>query len=386
MSDISHQHFAPKGFNPPLGGESRSSVGINFRVPQTGLLTCVAQIQNLFAKFQFAALDNFGFSSADLDLVHTIFVTIIRSGEVVRFERVVFADGLVARGDESELHDRPDSGFGAIYDQLQTQGRVLERRADSDSGRRGCRDTHEGRRHGCLYQRCSSVASEEDLDQFLAWTDPRLNPLGADYFNTLGICAISVWRTFLSTAADPREIGSAARRLSLARIAASRAIMFRSCRCPSGVNAIKGERWFNGFGTDFIRPSRTSALINGGRRCRDCDRCRARWTTVCGPAARADRIVRRGPDSRPRRNLLRVFGTRLFTRISAPRTPRSRRRPCASRRPGESPARPAGGGVGVGDDEECDERREFGVDVVREADDPRVSHGNLEEPRAASVQ
>jgi hypothetical protein len=28
-----------------------------------------------------------------------------------------------------------------------------------------------------------------------------LNPLGADYFNTLGICAISVWRTFLSTAA-----------------------------------------------------------------------------------------------------------------------------------------------------------------------------------------
>jgi hypothetical protein len=107
MTEASHQHFSPRHlpiisipFNPSRNGDNRSSVGINFRVPQTGFLTFVALIQNLFAKFEFTALDNFGFSSADLDVVHSIFVAIIRSGQVIRFETIVFANGLVAHGDD----------------------------------------------------------------------------------------------------------------------------------------------------------------------------------------------------------------------------------------------------------------------------------------------
>jgi hypothetical protein len=105
MTDILHQHFSPGGFghisvNPLRNGESRSSVGINFRVPQTGFLTFFALIQNLIAKFQFAALDNLGFSSAHLEVVHTIFVTVIRPGQIKRFETIVFANGLVANGED----------------------------------------------------------------------------------------------------------------------------------------------------------------------------------------------------------------------------------------------------------------------------------------------
>lgn len=97
----------PFVFNPRRKGEFRSSVGINFRVPQTGFLTGVAVIQNLFNKFVFTAEDRFGFSSADLDAVHTIFVTIIRSGEIRRFETIVFANGLVARGDDLSFSTSP---------------------------------------------------------------------------------------------------------------------------------------------------------------------------------------------------------------------------------------------------------------------------------------
>ena len=87
-------------FNPARVGELRSSVGIKFRVPQTGMLTGSATMQNLFAKFVLSATDNLGFSSAFLHVDHTIFVTIIRPGEIQRFEQNVFSNGLVARGDD----------------------------------------------------------------------------------------------------------------------------------------------------------------------------------------------------------------------------------------------------------------------------------------------
>jgi hypothetical protein len=86
--------FSP--FKPHVISEDRSSVGINFRVPKTGFLNCTAIIQNLFNKFVYGLKDLFGFSSGEIDVKHTIFVTIVRSGEVTRFERTMFADGLVA--------------------------------------------------------------------------------------------------------------------------------------------------------------------------------------------------------------------------------------------------------------------------------------------------
>ncbi|HEV8552783.1 MAG TPA: hypothetical protein VGR65_05275 [Casimicrobiaceae bacterium] len=107
VTDIEHRHSHSGGFNPSRNGDFRSSVGINFRVPQTGFLTGSAVIQNLFNKFVFTAIDRFGFSSADLDAAHTIFVTIIRSGDITRFETIVFANGLVARGDDLSFSTSP---------------------------------------------------------------------------------------------------------------------------------------------------------------------------------------------------------------------------------------------------------------------------------------
>lgn len=95
------------GFNPNVVSDNRSAVGINFRVPKTGFLNCTAILQNLFNKFVLDLRDNFGFSSGNLDIVHSIFVTIVRSGEVTRFEHTMFADGLQSFGDEFTLSGSP---------------------------------------------------------------------------------------------------------------------------------------------------------------------------------------------------------------------------------------------------------------------------------------
>jgi hypothetical protein len=75
-------------------------VGINFRVPQTGFLSGSAVIQNLAATFVLAVTDNFGWSSATLDVDHTILVTIVRSGEAQQFEQNVYSNGLVSHGSD----------------------------------------------------------------------------------------------------------------------------------------------------------------------------------------------------------------------------------------------------------------------------------------------
>jgi hypothetical protein len=94
-------------FNPAREGDNRSSVGINFRVPQTGFLTLTARMQNLFAKFVMTVEDNFGPSHANLHVDHSIFVTIIRSGVITRSDRVVFANGLISHGSEFSLTFAP---------------------------------------------------------------------------------------------------------------------------------------------------------------------------------------------------------------------------------------------------------------------------------------
>ena len=83
-------------FKPVVVSENRSSVGINFRVPKTGFLNCTAVIQNLFNRFVYGLKNKFGFSSGEIDVQHTIFVTIVRFGEVTRREHTMFANGLVA--------------------------------------------------------------------------------------------------------------------------------------------------------------------------------------------------------------------------------------------------------------------------------------------------
>lgn len=107
-----HNEFSPDflpgvPFNPARFGEFRSSVGVNFRVPQTGFLTIAAEMQNQFNPFVFSVTDNFGFSSANLDAVHTVFINVIRSGESTPFERTLFTGGLVAHGEDLSFSNSP---------------------------------------------------------------------------------------------------------------------------------------------------------------------------------------------------------------------------------------------------------------------------------------
>jgi hypothetical protein len=97
----------PFDFNPARSGDNRSSVGINFRVPQTGFLAVNARMQNLFAKFVMTVEDHFGPSHAFLHVEHSIFVTIIRSGAIRRVEHLVFRNGLISHGSEFSLTFAP---------------------------------------------------------------------------------------------------------------------------------------------------------------------------------------------------------------------------------------------------------------------------------------
>jgi hypothetical protein len=107
-----HDEFSPDflpglPFIPALAVEFRSSVGVNFRVPQTGLLTIVAEMQNQFNQFVFSVTDNFGFSDANLDAVHSIFINLVRSGESTPFEQTLFKNGLVAHGEDLSFSSSP---------------------------------------------------------------------------------------------------------------------------------------------------------------------------------------------------------------------------------------------------------------------------------------
>ncbi len=94
-------------FQPGIGGDFRTAVGVNFRVPKTGFLTGSAVMRNLAAEFVMSATDNYGFSDATIDVVHSIFVTIVRSGEVQRFETNVYSDGLRSFGSDLNFSVSP---------------------------------------------------------------------------------------------------------------------------------------------------------------------------------------------------------------------------------------------------------------------------------------
>lgn len=57
--------------------------------------------------FVVSVTDNLGFSSANLDAVHTIFINVIRSGESTPFERTLFTGGLIGRGNDLSFSQSP---------------------------------------------------------------------------------------------------------------------------------------------------------------------------------------------------------------------------------------------------------------------------------------
>lgn len=100
--DEAHPLYSPFRF-----ADSWTSVGVNYQVPKTGFLSGSAVIENLFNKFVFSATDNFGFSHSYLDIVQNLFIIVLRAGEPTVYERTVYHNRLVARGDDLSFAEFP---------------------------------------------------------------------------------------------------------------------------------------------------------------------------------------------------------------------------------------------------------------------------------------
>jgi hypothetical protein len=97
-------------YNPFRFAYTRSSLGINYTIPETGFLTCSSVIQNLYNKITFSVSDNFGFSGAYLDIYVNLYIDIIRAGDDASFARNMLTTGLVSHGSDlsfstSEIQD-----------------------------------------------------------------------------------------------------------------------------------------------------------------------------------------------------------------------------------------------------------------------------------------
>jgi hypothetical protein len=85
-------------YNPVHWVFAEVSLGVGYQVPQTGYLTCLLSIQNAYNKISYSVKDNFGFSYAQLNIVHSVFIDIIRTGEKTRFHRIMVDAGLIWHG------------------------------------------------------------------------------------------------------------------------------------------------------------------------------------------------------------------------------------------------------------------------------------------------
>jgi hypothetical protein len=72
--------------------------GIPFTTPRTGRLQVTASLQSFYDEVAYSVEDNFGFSSAELNISLQLFVDVVRVGSVIHLPTVLLTDGLVSHG------------------------------------------------------------------------------------------------------------------------------------------------------------------------------------------------------------------------------------------------------------------------------------------------
>ena len=108
----SEDGWLPGAYNPGGRAWTRVAAGINYRVPATNYLTCGVVLRNLYNHFAYAVTDNFGFSYADLEIVQSIFIEIVRpSGEIALFAKILMQNGLISHGSELSNSESPIPSF-----------------------------------------------------------------------------------------------------------------------------------------------------------------------------------------------------------------------------------------------------------------------------------
>lgn len=102
-------------YNPRAEAWTSVAAGVNYRVPATGYLKGGIVLRNLYNHFSYAVTDNFGFSHAYLTVSQSIFIEIVRSGEVTSFSKVMANNGLQSLGGTELSHaESPIPSFTPI--------------------------------------------------------------------------------------------------------------------------------------------------------------------------------------------------------------------------------------------------------------------------------
>jgi hypothetical protein len=107
FNDIRFRHSEDSWFvsyNPRAEAGTRVAAGVNYRVPATGYLKGGIVLRNLYNHFSYAVTDNLGISHAYLTVSQSIFIDIVRSGEVTRFSKVMANNGLQSLGGTELSH------------------------------------------------------------------------------------------------------------------------------------------------------------------------------------------------------------------------------------------------------------------------------------------
>ncbi len=102
-------------YDPDTFAGNDVSVGVNFQAPQTGFLNVAVDMENLFNYIHVWGTDNFGFSSATVNVYHSAFILLYRGGEraAMTFQHIV-ANGWVDPGGDDFSYTFPDVPTGPV--------------------------------------------------------------------------------------------------------------------------------------------------------------------------------------------------------------------------------------------------------------------------------
>jgi len=86
------------GLLPPRFAASQASCGVAFTAPSPGRLQVSAVLQNFYNRVTFSVHDNFGFSSADVNVFLRLFIAVVRGTRVIYLPTDVITSGLRSFG------------------------------------------------------------------------------------------------------------------------------------------------------------------------------------------------------------------------------------------------------------------------------------------------
>jgi hypothetical protein len=88
------------GILPIENASSLASCGVAFTTPAAGRLKISAELQNFYNKVMFSVTDKFGFSSADVRIFLSLFISVVRGTRVEHLTKDLLATGLISHGSD----------------------------------------------------------------------------------------------------------------------------------------------------------------------------------------------------------------------------------------------------------------------------------------------